>query len=175
MPQRLTGDDSTRYTPAMQVLTGSISVYVFTMLHGRAAFLALQRAPRLLHAGTWQAVHGRVDEDEKAFDAAWRECIEETGLTPERFFRLEFIEQFYSEFTDAVHLVPTFAAFVTGAPGVTLSEEHVAYDWCELEDVLERFVWASQRAAVRLIAEATQPWPEVSREMIEITGMFPHA
>lgn len=157
----------------MRVLTGSVSVYVFTMLHGRASFLALQRAPGLMHAGTWQAVHGMVDDGERAIDAAWRECEEETGLTPERFFRLDYVEQFYSEFTDAVHLVPAFAAFVTGAPGATLSEEHVAYEWCELDDVLDRYAWSSQREAVRLIAEATRPWPDVSREMVEITGMFP--
>lgn len=155
----------------MDVLTGSISTYVFTELHGRPAFLCLLRAPGLLHAGTWQAVHGMIEPGEKAFDAAWRETVEETRLTPQRFFRTDYIETFYSEFTDAVHLVPAFAAFVTGAPSVELSEEHTAYEWCRLEETLDRFVWPSQREAVKLIAEATLTWPHVSRGLREITGM----
>lgn len=157
----------------MDVITGSISTYVFTMLHGHPSFLLLYRAPHLMHADTWQAVHGRIDEGERAFDAAWRETLEETGLTPERFFKTDFVETFYSEYTDAVHLVPAFAAFVTGAPGARLSEEHNAYEWCSLEDALSRFVWPSQREAVQLIAEAVAPWPEVAPGLVtDITEMF---
>jgi len=156
----------------MEIATGSISTYVFTMLHGRPAFLLLYRAPGLTHEDTWQAVHGRIDEGEKAFDAAWRETIEETGLTPERFFKTDYVETFYSEWTDRVHLVPAFAAFVTGAPGPTLSEEHTAYEWCDVEDAAGRFIWPSQRGAVRVIAAAAETWPEVGPGMSDITGMF---
>lgn len=156
----------------MDVITGSISTYVFTMLHGRPSILALFRAPTLLHADTWQAVHGMIDPGEKAYDAAWREMTEETGLAPERFFRIDHIETFYSEHTDAVHLVPAFAGFVTGAPGVTVSEEHTAYEWCEVDDVLERFIWPSQRQAVRVLAAASEPWPDIGVGLTEITGMF---
>jgi 8-oxo-dGTP pyrophosphatase MutT (NUDIX family) len=156
----------------MNILTGSISTYVFTMLHGRPAFLVLFRAPHLLNANTWQAVHGMVDAGEKAYDAAWRETLEETGLEPDRFFKLDYVETFYNEISDAVHLVPAFAAHVTGAPGARLSEEHTAYDWCDLEETLERFVWPSQREAVRIIAESVQPWPDVGAGMRDITGMF---
>ncbi len=156
----------------MDVLTGSISTYVFTMLHGRPHVLLLFRAPGLLHAGTWQAVHGMVDPGEKAYDAAWRETVEETGLTPERFFKLDYVETFYSDFTDAVHLVPTFAAFVTGAPGVTVSEEHTAYEWCTIEDAADRFVFPNQRNAIELIASSTAGWPEVTGSLREMTGML---
>jgi 8-oxo-dGTP pyrophosphatase MutT (NUDIX family) len=90
----------------------------------------------------------------------------------ERFFRTDYIETFYSEGTDGVHLVPAFAAFVTGAPGAALSEEHTAYDWCDLDDALSRLVWPTQRDAVRVIAEATAQWPEVGTAMYDITGMF---
>ena len=156
----------------MDVITGSVSTYVFTMLHGRPAFLALYRAQLLMHADTWQAVHGMIEPGEKAYDAAWREMTEETGLAPERFFKTDCVETFYSEGTDAVHLVPAFAAFVAGAPGVQLSEEHTASDWCDLDDVLDRFIWPSQREAVRVIARAVEPWPEIGVGMTEITGMF---
>jgi dATP pyrophosphohydrolase len=156
----------------MDVKTGSISTYVFTLLHGKAAFLLLYRAPHLNQSDTWQAVHGMIDDGEKAYDAAWREMVEETGHAPERFFKTDYIETFYSEYTDAVHLVPAFAGFVTGAPGVVISEEHTAYDWCSLDDAVDRFVWPSQRDAVRLIAAAVEGWPAVGTAMTEITGMF---
>jgi dATP pyrophosphohydrolase len=139
------------------------------MLHGRPALLTLLRAPGLLHAGTWQAVHGMIEQDERAIEAAWRETVEETGLTPERFFVTDYIETFYSEHTDGVHLVPAFAAYVSGAPGVTTSEEHTDYEWCSLEETLERFVFPSQRDAVRLIAEAAQSWPEIGGGLRDVT------
>jgi dATP pyrophosphohydrolase len=155
----------------MRVIAGSISTYVFTELHGRPAFLALFRADGLLHARSWQAVHGMVDPGETAYAAAWRETVEETGLVPERFFKLDYVETFYSEATDAVHFVPAFAAFVTGAPGVTLSVEHTAYEWCALDDVVTRFVWPSQREAVRVIARAAESWPAVGFGLTEITAL----
>ena len=100
----------------MEVLTGSISTYVFSVVRSRPSFLLLYRAPQLPHADTWQAVHGMIEPGEKATAAARREMIEETGLAPDRFFKTDFVETFYSETTDAVHLVPAFAAFVEGAP-----------------------------------------------------------
>ncbi|MDP9236245.1 MAG: NUDIX domain-containing protein [Chloroflexota bacterium] len=152
----------------MRVLTGSISTYVFSELHGRPVFLLLFRAPHLLHADTWQAVHGMIEPGEKAHEAARREMVEETGLEPQRFFLTGFVETFYSDATDAVHLVPAFAAFVSGAPGATVSDEHTAYDWCDLDDAVSRFVFPSQQQAARLIAEAAVDWPNVGLGMREI-------
>ena len=154
----------------MRVISGSISCYVFTMLHGRPAFLLLFRAPHLHHANTWQAVHGMIEPDEKAYEAAYREMLEESGLVPDRFFKTDYVETFYSELTDGVHLVPAFAAHVTGAPAAILSEEHTAYEWCSLDDAVERFVWPSQREAVRVIAEAAKWWPDVGRGMTDMTS-----
>jgi len=159
----------------MDVKTGSISTYCFTMLHGRAWFLALLRAPGLLHAGTWQAVHGMIEPRERAYEAAWRETLEETGITPQRFFKTDFVETFYSDLTDSVHLVPVFAAFFEDAPRVILSKEHTAFEWCSLDDVLTRFVWPSQKQAVRVVAAACEPWPRVGDGMTEMGAPPPRA
>jgi dATP pyrophosphohydrolase len=156
----------------VQVVTGSISTYVFTMRRGRPEFLLLLRAPHLNLAGTWQAVHGMIEPDEKAYDAAWREAVEETGLTPERFFRSDFVESFYSDATDGVHLIPAFAAFVEGAPEPVLSEEHTAWEWCHLEEGARRLVWPSQKHALRIIAEATAGWPDVGVGLTDVTALF---
>jgi dATP pyrophosphohydrolase len=155
----------------MQTITGSISTYVFTIRRSRPLFLALYRAPGLMHEHTWQAVHGMIEAGEKAYEAALREMTEETALAPQRFFKTDFVESFYSEHTDAVHLVPAFAAFVDGEPSVGLCEEHVKYEWCDLDDVVSRFVWPSQRQAVRIIAEASVRWPEIGHGMTEISQL----
>ena len=156
----------------MNVITGSISTYVFTMSEGRPLFLALLRADGLLHAGTWQAVHGMIEPDESAYAAAWRETVEETGLRPERFLRTDYVETFYSEHTDAVHLVPAFAAYVEAAPAAVVSEEHTDHAWCSLDGVLARFVWPSQRQAVRTIAEGVREWPSLGVGLRDITHLI---
>jgi dATP pyrophosphohydrolase len=114
-----------------------------------------------------------IEPGETAHDAARREAIEETGLKPQRFFRIDNIEQFYSEHTDAVHLVPAFASYVEDVSGVTISEEHTEYAWCALDDVLNRLIWRSQREAVRILAEAMASWPDVGPGMTELTAVEP--
>jgi len=152
----------------VDVLTGSISTYAFSVRDGRPLFLLLRRAPGLLHAGDWQAVHGMIDPGETAWEAARREMAEECGLVPERFFRLDAVETFYSEHTDAVHLVPAFAGYVAGSPDAVLSEEHTAFAWCALDDALACFVFPSQRAAVSAIAAAVSAWPAIAAGMHEM-------
>lgn len=157
----------------MNVITGSISTYVFTIGgEGVPRFLALLRAPGLLHAGTWQAVHGMIEDGEKAYEAALRESVEETGLSAARFFKTDHVETFYSEWTDAVHLAPAFAAFVADASAPVLSEEHTDYAWCTADEIIERFVWPSQKQAVRVIAGAIASWPDVGEGMHDITALL---
>jgi dATP pyrophosphohydrolase len=112
-----------------------------------------------------------IDAGETAYAAAYRECGEETGLRPARFFKSDFVETFYAETTDGVHLVPAFAAYVDGARTPVISEEHTDHAWCTLDDVLARFVWPSQRRAVRVIAEAVATWPEIGAELRDITQL----
>jgi dATP pyrophosphohydrolase len=152
----------------MEVLTGSISTYVFSVVRSRPSFLLLYRAPQLPHADTWQAVHGMIEAGEKATAAARREMREETGLAPDRFFKTDFVETFYSETTDAVHLVPVFAAFVEGAPAATLSEEHTAWEWCTLDEAVRRLIWPSQQQAARIIAAAVSRWPDLGVGVTEL-------
>jgi dATP pyrophosphohydrolase len=154
----------------MNVITGSISTYVFTIRRSRPEFLALLRAEGLAHAGTWQAVHGLIEPGEKAYDAAFREMREETGVAPERFFKTDYVETFYSEATDGVHLVPAFAGYIGENANIVLSEEHVQYAWCSLDEVLRRLVWPSQRAAVQVIADAVHEWPDVGHAMRELSA-----
>jgi 8-oxo-dGTP pyrophosphatase MutT (NUDIX family) len=153
----------------VDVITGSISCYVFTMVRGRPQFLLLLRAEDLLHGGTWQAVHGMIEPGETAVAAARREMTEETGLEPARFLKTDYVESFYSEHTDAIHLVPAFAGFVEDT-GVTLSVEHTKYEWCSHDDARSRLVWPSQRDAVGVIAAGVSEWPELGVGLTELSS-----
>ena len=47
--------------------------------------------------GSWEAVHGHIEPEERPADAARREMEEETGLTPDRLYNLSRVEAFYQE------------------------------------------------------------------------------
>jgi hypothetical protein len=52
-----------------------------------------------------------------------------------------------------------------------VSEEHTDFAWCTLDEAIARFVWPSQRRAVRVIAEAVAAWPEIGIELRDITRL----
>lgn len=148
----------------------SVTVYVFSFLHGEPRFLTLMKSSRSRLGGAWQAIHGSIRERERAFDAAFREVREQTGLTPDRFFRVEYVEVFYQEDTDAIHTIPVFAAHVANLPRPQLGPRHTDYEWCHLDETLARFQFATQQRAAALIANALTPWPEVGIDLRDITG-----
>jgi len=97
--------------------------------------------------GSWEAVHGHVEPGERPEETAWREVIEETGLTPERLYNLSRVESFYLHRQGAVALVPAFAA-VAGDGAVRLSHEHDAWEWLPLDEARARFSWPRCRRAL---------------------------
>lgn len=141
--------------------TSTASTYLFRKADGETQFLTLLRSRHLELGGTWQAVHGKIEPGEKASEAALREVREETGLEPVRLFVVNHVEVLYDPRADQIALVPIFAAEVLGDPKVTLSGEHERAEWCSVADALRRFIWPTQRDAIRRIvediAEATQP------------------
>lgn len=148
----------------------SVTAYVFSFLHGEPRFLTLMKTPRSRLGGAWQGVHGSIRDRERAFDAAFREVREQTGLVPDRFFRVEYVEVFYQEDTDAIHTIPVFAAHVPSLPRPQLGARHTDFEWCHLDETLARLQFATQRHAVSIIARAVSPWPEVEADLRDITG-----
>ena len=80
--------------------------------------------------------------------AAAREVLEETGLTPLRWWSLERVAAFYDVAGDRVRVVPVFAAEVAWTDSVHLSDEHDRYAFVTLAAARKRVLWATQRAAI---------------------------
>lgn len=137
-----------------RILSPLVSVYCFRLTSQGPEYLLLRRREGLDRlGGTWQAVHGGIEPDETAVQAAWREVQEETGVTPEGFWELDYVEVHYSPSQDVLRLVPCFAARLAQDASVRLGPEHDAWCWAPLEDAFQKLVWRSQREALRVLHE----------------------
>lgn len=98
--------------------------------------------------GSWEGVHGHIEDGEGPAEAAWREVVEETGLTPLRLYNLSRVESFYMHRLDMVALVPVFAAFLPTDTPVVLNHEHDQAAWLPIPEAQVRLSWPRSRRAL---------------------------
>src|SRR5204862_4262039 len=103
--------------------------------------------------GVWQPVTGKLDRGETALRGAKREVREETGLTPRRWWVLERMTVFFDPEADRVRALPLFAAEIGASARVRLSDEHDAHRFATAAAAARRFLWQSQRRALRAVRE----------------------
>lgn len=125
-----------------------VDVYPLRFSPAGLEALVLRRAAGGRCPGSWEAVHGHVEDGETSSEAAWREVVEETGLQPERLYNLSRVEAFYLHRADLMAVVPAFAAFVAPDGAVTLSAEHDAFEWLGLGAARVRCAWPRIRRAL---------------------------
>jgi dATP pyrophosphohydrolase len=109
--------------------------------------LLLKRTGTL--AGEWCQIAGKIEEGEKAWEAALRELGEETGLKPIELYSADICEQFYEAHSDAITIVPVFVAFVGSETHVLLNHEHSEFRWVSFDEALEMVPFAGQRCVLR--------------------------
>lgn len=146
-----------------EIASRFVDCHIFRRIPGGAEWLVLKRAPHILLGGTWQMVSGHIEPGEKAYVAAVRELLEETGLVPLHFYQASYVNRFYLAATDQIILTPVFAAEVAADAVVVLSDEHTAFEWVDLEEACRRYPWPGQRESIRIIHEqliANPPRPE---------------
>ncbi len=135
------------------VRTMIVDVYVLRMGALAPEVLLLRRSPHERSAGTWETVHGHVEEGELPVAAALRELKEETGLSPERFYNLSRVESFYLHARDVLALIPAFCAIVPAGAAAVTSGEHDRAEWVPAGEAARRFTWPREK---RALADALQ-------------------
>ena len=129
------------------IVAGVVDVFVIRPIATGWRVLVLQRAPDTRCPGAWEAVHGRIEPDERPEHAAVREVREESGLPVSRLYNIT-VQPFYLHRTHTVELAVVFAAFVQHTASVKLGSEHMAFEWLSPADALQRLAWPRERAAL---------------------------
>ena len=125
-----------------------MDVYVLRRAADGWEVLCLRRAPTERSAGTWETVHGHIQDGERPVEAAVRELREETGLDAARLYNVSRVESFYLHRQDLLALIPVFCAFVPAGSAVRLSEEHDAQEWLAPAVASKRFAWPREARAL---------------------------
>lgn len=118
-------------------------------------FLLLRRIPS--RGGFWQGVTGGAEWGEPLLDAAERELLEETGLSPLELDQIDFSyalpldEEDRRLYGPGVEKVEEFVflAFVEAGEPRLEPEEHDLWRWCRFEEALELLKWPENKEALR--------------------------
>jgi 8-oxo-dGTP pyrophosphatase MutT (NUDIX family) len=134
-----------------EIRVGVVDVYVVRPYRDEWLVLALQRSLDTRCPGSWETVHGRIEEGERPEEAAVREIREEAGLEVDRLYNVT-CQAFYLHTLGVVQMAVVFAAFVTEEADVRLGEEHQRSEWLSMPDAAARFTWPREREALQHIA-----------------------
>lgn len=125
----------------------AVSVMILRIVDDKAEVLLLRRNHTLV--GEWCQIAGGIEDGEKAWEAALREVMEETGLTPDRFYSADICEQFYEPDRDSISLLPVFVGFVGVDATVVINHEHSDFRWVSFDEALGMVPFAGQRHVLR--------------------------
>jgi len=115
---------------------------------GTHEFLQLRRAKDDFMGGAWSTVRGKIEEGEKAWEAALRELWEEASVTPIEFYQVDTVDIFYLHGDDTLWHCPGFCAIVDRDVTVKLNSEHDAFRWIDRSEADRSFMWPGERAQV---------------------------
>lgn len=107
---------------------------------GSKHYLLLRHA----NGGHWSFPKGHLEEGESAREAAVRELIEETDLQPEKFladFRERVHYSYRREGERVKKAVVYFLASVDRLTPVSLSDEHLDYEWVPFDEALDKLTY----------------------------------
>lgn len=127
-----------------------IDLYPYRIVDGNPRFLILKRAKGKIYEGQWRMIGGKVIDGEKYWQAALRELKEETGYTPDKFWTIPSVNQFYEASTDTIHTIPAFAAQIPEGQNLKLNEEHTEAKWIRAENIENFILWPEQRRLIQL-------------------------
>ena len=139
-----------------EIRSDYISVYPYSVeSKGPVKFLVLRRRSDLKLGDTWQFVHGKIENDETAVEAAFRKLQEETGFKPELMYNLDPEILYYAP-TDCIQVIPAFAVKMRSYSTPVLSHEHSFFEWVGSEEALSRVIWENQHNKINEILRMLQ-------------------
>jgi len=127
-----------------------IDSYVYKKSDNGFDFLILKRADTKIYEHLWQGVAGKIEKNEKSWQAAIRELKEETGLNPRKIFIADHVSKFYEAHQDRINFVPVFGIEVNNEK-VILSNEHCDYKWVDFETASSYLVWNGQKKGIHAV------------------------
>ena len=105
----------------------------------------------------YQFVSGGGENDERAIDAAIREIKEETNvsaqsvisLTSMAFIPANVISERHRKLWRAdIYVVPEYSFGFECETEISLSDEHVGFEWLNYEDAMSKLTWDSNKTAL---------------------------
>lgn len=118
-----------------EVKFSTIQLHPFILQENVVKYIILQRHHNSkYYPNMWQVVTGKINPNEKAYQAAVRELKEETGLEVDKLYHIPFIGSFYDWRNDNIEQIPCFAAEVSNT-NIKLSHEHLDYRVLDYEEL----------------------------------------
>jgi dATP pyrophosphohydrolase len=105
----------------------------------------------------FQFVAGGGEDDEKPLDSAIREIREETGIKVKNVIQLKsmtFIsanvisEKQRKTWSKDTFVIPEYAFGFECDEEITLSDEHIGYEWLSYDEAKSRLTWDSNKTAL---------------------------
>ena len=128
-----------------------IEVYVFRRSARRVEIRCLKRSARKRLSGVWQPVTGSLLRGEDPLAGAAREVLEETGLTPRRWWALEGVGIYFDPAAGRARVMAMFAAEVGAGDRVKVSREHTDFAFLGAAAAGRRFLWEAQRGGLESV------------------------
>jgi 8-oxo-dGTP pyrophosphatase MutT (NUDIX family) len=138
-----------------------------------AGVILFRRAPDpvflLLHyeSGHWDFPKGHIEPGEEAQETARRELKEETGISDVRFLDgyKQTLRYFFRQQGVGIFKLVIFYLGETAQSQVTLSDEHIAYDWLPFEAAYARLTFKNSRDLLVKAHAQLQGSPGGQREL----------
>lgn len=127
-----------------------VDVYVYRIVKGEPQFLLFLRSAKKIYAHQWRMIGGKVQEEEKYWETALRELMEETGLTPDMFWTIPSVNTFYEAKIDQIHHIPAFAVELSVEKTPTLDAEHTEHRWISINELDSYLHWPEQKRLIRI-------------------------
>lgn len=133
-------------------MSNLVDVYPYCKVENEWKLLLFKRAEDVIYPGQWRMIGGKVEEQETAAEAAFREFREETGIIPKLFWVIPSINQFYDHQSDTIKQIPAFAAEVGTDTDIILNHEHVDYSLIRPKEIENYALWPEQERLFKLVS-----------------------